>query len=546
MKQKGKKNDDGMLKKKVIIIFLIIVTLIGVLGSYIVIRTKTQMKELFKMNKTLQEEGYYMAEFEFKMLGIAYYFDKGNYITSLERINQLHKQLETKKDLIKIPKFQNEEEELQFYLNLQNPNTGAFMDDSYPYCTYTGPTGNVIEHIASLSKNLGKAVKLKYPLKYLNEINTPEKMQKYLDYVGTVGIISSKLPQTSFHFARDILSLFYEGSIVKEYNLYNMPDETKKTILKWFYNNQDSSTGLWGPKSKNGKLMKKDVMNSVSIMKIFVDEDGKDINKDFPLRYKEELSKSILKNLSNPIPKDDELDEWHEWNLETSKSFKSLLKYLWNDISKESKEKTMDLIEKYITLKYTKFYISKEGSFCYYPNAKHATIDGTEEYFIYEKIGALSEEKQKYLWGSPKDNIVDLGEFKVSSFKSSDLALLEKESNINSFRVYTNMPDYNNLTQNVLEVIYPKEHNALDVMDITPKIKHFINNTDLTMGNWTSKQMIKDKLDTINLDEVPIYENSDIPIEVIEKQLKDNGELVVIGYDILQIPRYKILYKCEK
>jgi len=35
-------------------------------------RTKMQMKELFHMNKKLQEEGYYMAEFEFKMLGIAY------------------------------------------------------------------------------------------------------------------------------------------------------------------------------------------------------------------------------------------------------------------------------------------------------------------------------------------------------------------------------------------------------------------------------------------------------------------------------------------
>lgn len=32
------------------------------------LNVKTKMKELFKMNKTLQEEGYYMADFEFKML----------------------------------------------------------------------------------------------------------------------------------------------------------------------------------------------------------------------------------------------------------------------------------------------------------------------------------------------------------------------------------------------------------------------------------------------------------------------------------------------
>ena len=37
------------------------------------------------MNKTLQEEGYYMADFEFKMLGFAYYLDKGFYFTALNK-----------------------------------------------------------------------------------------------------------------------------------------------------------------------------------------------------------------------------------------------------------------------------------------------------------------------------------------------------------------------------------------------------------------------------------------------------------------------------
>jgi hypothetical protein len=37
------------------------------------------------------------------------------------------------------------------------------MDESYPYCTYTGPTGNVLLHIDALAEALGQPLKLKYP-----------------------------------------------------------------------------------------------------------------------------------------------------------------------------------------------------------------------------------------------------------------------------------------------------------------------------------------------------------------------------------------------
>lgn len=537
------------MKKKIIVIISFFLVIILSLISYTAIQTKKQMKELFKMNKELQEQGYYMAEFEFKMLGIAYDLDKGHYYTSLERINKLHKQLETKDNLIKIPKFNSKEDELQFYLNLQNPNTGAFMDEDYPYCTYTGPTGNVLEHIESLSVELGKPVKLKYPLKYLDEINTPEKMKAYLDDVSTVGWIASNFPQTSFHFARDMLGLFNEegkDSVVEKYDLYTMPSQTKETLLNWFYENQDKQTGLWGPKTKSGELVKKDVMNTISIMKVFIDEDGKNIFIKYPLRYKEELTKSILEQLNKPLPEDDDLDEWHEWNLEMSKSTKAILKYLWDDISKEGKEETRKFLEKYIALKFEKFYVLKEGAFSYYPNAENATIDGTGEFFIFEKIGALSADKQKYLWGSPGENIKNLGTHKVSGLTTGDLKVLEKEQTINSIRIYTNNPDYENLTSDVLAVAYPKPTKILDILDLTPKVKQWINTTNLSMGNWTSKATIKEQLNAIKIEKVTVYERHNFPVEAINRALIQNGKLVVIGFDILQIPRYKITYEYKK
>lgn len=132
MTQKTKKMSSFFTKKKLILTTLVILLILSISGIVIANRTKNQIKELFKMNKELQEQNYYMADFEFKMLGIAYYLDKGHYYKSLSLLNQLHKQLQSKKNLIKMPKFTSKEDELEFYSNLQNPRTGAFMDDSHP------------------------------------------------------------------------------------------------------------------------------------------------------------------------------------------------------------------------------------------------------------------------------------------------------------------------------------------------------------------------------------------------------------------------------
>ncbi|WP_152966034.1 hypothetical protein [Pseudobacteroides cellulosolvens] len=142
-------------------------------------------------------------------------------------------------------------------------------------------------------------------------------MKAYLEDVSTVGWIASKLPQTTFHNTRDVLSLYFEDSVIEKHNLHNISPEIKEALLKWFYENQDPDTGLWGPKSKSGKLRKKDVSNTKSILETFVNYDGKDIYDSYKLRYKDKLADSMLEEfdeLINNLPEDDELDEWHEWN----------------------------------------------------------------------------------------------------------------------------------------------------------------------------------------------------------------------------------------
>jgi hypothetical protein len=550
MTRKTKKMNSFFTKKNLILTTLVLLVILGISGIVLANRTKNQIKELFKMNKVLQEQNYYMAEFEYKMLGIAYYLDKGHYKKSFSLLNRLHKQLKTKEKLIRMPKFINKEDELEFYLNLQNPKTGAFMDDAYPLNSYHGPTENVLLHIEKLATETGQPLRLKYPLKYLDEINTPTKLIAVLDDWSTIGWIASKLPQTSFHSARDILSLARdnisynieeEDLVIQKHNLYNFSPEWRQVMLKWFWENQDPETGLWGPKSNDGKLLKKDLNNTASILKAFVDENGNNIHEEFPLRYKNELFESALEALSEPVPSDEALDELHEWNLKMPKSIRLLTRYIWKDASPENKEKAKMLIENFIRIKCEKYYISEEGAFSYYPGGEHATLDGTGGFFIFKEIGAFSSKQQKELWGAPEKNIIDLDSPEITELTQKYFDLIASSENINSLRFYRGTPDYDNLTSNIFAVVYPRKTFVLDIMDLTHKMKHWVDTTPQTMGNWVAKTEIKKRLDSIKFEEVPIYEES-IPFESANEVLQKNNKLVVIGFDVLQVPRYKIVY----
>jgi hypothetical protein len=118
-----------MNRKRIIIITTVILLASVILSVTIIsLHVKTKVKEMFKLNKTLQEERYYMADFEFKMVGCGYYLGKGQYTKALTLLTDYHKKLSSREGLIKIPEFKNHQEEINFYLNLQNPATGAFIE----------------------------------------------------------------------------------------------------------------------------------------------------------------------------------------------------------------------------------------------------------------------------------------------------------------------------------------------------------------------------------------------------------------------------------
>ncbi len=532
-----KRKGNNMSNKRIISV----AALLLISAAAIAVFSFPSIPGMFRLNKQLQENGYYTAEFEFKMLGIVYNLDRGRYLTALTQLKKLERQMRTREGFIKVPEFSSKEAEMEFYLNLQNPETGAFMDSSYPLCTFTGPTGNVLNHLDMLVRQTGRPLKLKYPLRYLDIIDTREKLNKYLDDAATVGWIGSRFPQTSFHFTRCLLSMFHENDVVEKYGLYRTDPSLKSWLLDWFYKNQDPETGLWGPRSKSGELIKKDTQNTASILKAFIDEEGNDLHRDFPLRYRDRLAVSLLEKCDEPLPADDAFDRWHEWKLDNAKTIKMMIR-LWNGLSDGTKSKAVGLMKHYIKVRYQKFYVRNEGAFSYYPNGGHATLDGSSgEIGFYKDLGAFSGSKLIRLWGKPEKYCADLGNRYVTEIEKIPFDEVPGFTGINSVRLYANNPENGYYTADVLGVFYPGENTMLDVMEFIPKIRSWVNSTGQSMGNWTSREDIQQSLSEIKIKTVPVLEGKQ-PFDRLNIALKKYKQLVLVGFDELQKPVCRITF----
>jgi hypothetical protein len=521
---------------------LAITTLLVILGLWG--HSASRIPSLFRLNKECQEEGYYMAEFEFKMLGIIYLLDHGQYAKAVSSVERLHGQLKTRKGLVKVPKLADKGEEMDFYLGLQNPRTGAFMDDSYPYCTWEGPTGNVLEHLEKLSKETGRRLQLRYPLKFFDRIDTLEELQPYLDDLGHIGWVASKLPESSFHFVRGLLSYASEGNLVERNHLYAFSPEWKRALLQWVYQNQDPETGYWGPRFRHGrKLTKRDLDNTGSIAKAFVDNKGNDRYSEFPLRHKDRMFQTTLDVMAEPHPGDtDDLDQWHAWTLREGKGIALLTRYLWKDASPENKAHARETFESLLRLKYEKYYVPSEGAFSYYPGSQHATLDGTGSALgNLDDAGSFSAAKQRRIWGDPHVTCANLGQVAAATLTEADLAPLRNAKGVNSFRYYRGAPDPDDFTARVEGVFYTGDTLVLDLVELAPGLKAWAGTTMQSLGNWTSRQEVLEELSRVHTGRVPVSRGG-IPLDRLNEALQGNGTVTVVGFDLFQVPVCRIIY----
>lgn len=498
--------------------------------------------DLFKLNKQMLSEGYYSTEFEFRMLGLAYWLDHGEYAKSMSTLSLLHERMKSRTGFIKVPEFTSKQEELEFYQSLQNPRTGAFMDDSYPYCTFEGPTGNILEHIEELSIALGKPVELKYPLRFLDKIAKTADLKAYLDDLSHLGWLGQKLPESSFHIVRDLVSYTKTNNIVERNHLYQFSPEWKRTLLQWLSENQDSLSGYWGPRSRSSnELLKLDLHNTSSIVKGFVDSVGNNLYPEFPLRFRTQMFLTTLYVMGEKEPDLDDQDEWHGWTLHRSKGIMLLTRYLWASASTQEQQQAIPVFQQYVRYLFDRYWVEKEGAFRFYSDGG-ASLDGTgTAEGALTDLGYFPSSKRERLWKGYQERIIKKTHNGLTQLQASNFQEWKQIKGINSIRVYSTEPMLDSLEQHVLGLIYTTQNAIPDVVEVAPRVKNWLNNAKLGLGNWISRQAILHEMNSSNTD-LPPFIAYEFPLTELNSLLVQRGSFVLVGFDEFQLPRIQVHY----
>lgn len=499
--------------------------------------------KLFRLNKQRQAEGWYMAQFEFKMVGLAYRLDRGEFLEAMSGLRSYHEQLETGKGLIKLPSFASKEEEMEFYLNLQDSATGSFMDTTSPYCTWEGPTGNVIDHLDALARETGRPLKLKYPLRFFERIDTPDELRTYLDDIGHVGWIGTKLPESPFHFARDLVSYAKPGNAAERNGIHTFSPEWKRTLLEWFRDNQDPATGYWGPRRRgSGELTKLDLHNTSSILQAFIDSEGNDIDSTLKVGHRDRMFATTLEVMAWPEPDDADDDEWHAWTLREGKGVMMLSRHLWKSATDRERRAGREAFARFLRHEYTRNWSESDGAFRFYPDAGPATLDGTGSAIgVLDDAGAFSGAKQRRTWGPPGLTCADLGTRIGASVTEDDIAVL-RDKRTNSVRVYRTAPDTLEFTRHVVGVFRFAPSRIPDLAEIAPRLRAWADTTSQSLGNWISREEVHARLSRISTEPVESWKEH-VPIARMNEMLAKGDTVVLVAFDDFQTPVARISFR---
>jgi len=220
-------------------------------------------------------------------------------------------------------------------------------------------------------------------------------------------------------------------------------------------------------------------------------------------------------------------------------------RYLWAGLSPQNKSEVRDRIEAIVRIRFERFFVESDGAFSLYPGAAHADLDGTGEMLGYlNEIGALSRYRQESLWGPEAANITDLGTLRVAELTQDNFVAVGASPGVNSLRVYGSVAKPDDYGSGLVCIIYPRKSVVLDVMDLMPRVARWTSATSQSMGNWVSRENVLNAyVAGADLRPVPVSTGG-VPLELAAKTLQDTGSIVVIGFDVLQIPRYRLtLYR---
>lgn len=503
--------------------------------------------QMFRRNAELKAEGYYQAEFEFKMEAALYHLNQGHYWKAYRTLRQIDHELESKEGLEKIPPETSPDQLMDFLLNRQNPKTGAFMDPSYPYFTFIGPTANVLGTLDTLSTQTGRPVKLHSPLHFLDEINSPKQLKEYLEsllyfqerWAEKFGGPTPFCPGVS-ELSADSLDLF------ERVGGYQFAQDWKETLIQWLADHQDPKSGFWGARIGTPEKWRQalDIDSTAHILKLFLDERGEVKDPRFPLQYADQLAQTLIEQADTPVP--DGATEQHEWSLRQLHAAKIFVRYLWPRISAETKERFLALAPSWMERRFSLFRPEQHG-FAIDALSPKADIDATGMGIgLLRHLGCIpgTWERQR-LRGEALSNAPQLSQVLLKRWED---ALFPDRADVNSVRVYIDVaPEPETLDDSTLvQIFYPKKTPILDLQDLRQHVGLFLEADGGEVGNWDSKASLREGplgLST-NAREIQIAQGP-LLLKDLAARYPEAKRFVAVGLDRFQTPLLLIEFTLE-
>ncbi len=504
--------------------------------------------KMFRRNAELKAQGYYLAEFEFKMEAALYHLNEGSYWEAYQTLRRIKHELETTEGLHRIPPQASPEELLDFLLARQAPETGAFMDPAYPYFTYIGPTANVLETIETLANQTGRPPTLRYPLRFLDQLRSPEQLTAYLDsllyfqelWADRFGGPTPFCPGAS-ELSQDSLELF------ERVGGYRFPDGWKETLLTWFARHQDPKTGFWGARIGTAERWRQalDIDSTAHILKLFLDERGEPRDPRFPLSHADALAQTLLGEADTTVP-EGAVDQ-HEWALRQAHAAKIFVRYLWPRISPATKSRFLALAPVWLERRFTMFRPDHHG-FAVDSSSPLADIDATGMGIaLLRHLGGLPGTWERArLWGEVLEGTVPTTQLALDRWED---AVVPPLAEVNSLRVYADQaPQPETLDDAALvQLVYPKDTLVLDLLELRLQLVAFLETEGGELGNWDSKASLK---------ELPLALDGPPRAVPVVRGALDLGSLaashpkvkrfIVLGVDRLQVPRQQLEFSLRE
>ena len=523
------------MRRSVVRIVLALACLVLLVTGSAVYSTISSIPQLFRRNAELKALGYYMGEFEFKMIASQYYLTEGRFLESYRTLRRIDAEMKSLRGLSKMPDNATPEEQMAFLLERQDPVTGAFMEHSYPPFSYFAPTCNVVEALTRLSHETGRLLTLKYPLRFLDQIKTTDQLRAYLDSLLYVSELSAYFPGPGPYGPG--VSEMAGFDVLEEAGVHRFPEHWKTELRRWFYETQDPDTGFWGARIgyESHWRQKTDINATFHVLKLMLTESGENQDARFPLRYARTLARGVLDSMNKAIP--ESTTEQHDWGLQQYQGAKMLTKYLWPQLSDSEKDEVRRTFRSMLVQSY-RLYRPGDGGFAYYTTDAKADIDGTGLAIgVLKVLGLMSGTwERERLWGNASE--VDLTATRMS-VRIWEQAILPQPTEAQSIRVYRDyLPSAASYDDaSLVRIVYPSGTKGLDLMDLRQGFARFMNTEGSVYGNWKSKLSLNET--PLGLDHevkrVPVTRGG-VDLAEIAREHPASVRFYVVGYDIVQAP----------